>query len=375
MYDYQDTLAELNKNTSLSEKIRFIHGVLKGRYSFIARVSVALYEQKTDMLKTFIDSSGGDQPLVHYQAMLSDSPSLQDILAEGRPRVVNDLDIFAGGVHEHTRSINDQGYKSSYTLPMYVNSVFFGFTFFNSYEREPFTPEHLHYLDLFGHLVSLVVSNELTTVRTLFSTLQAARHITHFRDMETGTHLDRMSHYSRIIAGELADSYGFSDEYIEQIFLFSPLHDIGKIGVPDNILQKPGKLTDNEFKQMQKHTEQGRAIIDTLMEDFGLDTFPRIDMLRNIAHCHHEAVNGSGYPQGLQGNQIPIEARIISVADVFDALTSRRAYKESWTNDEAFAMLERLSGVKLDGECVQALIKHRDEIEQIQARFVEDMYG
>lgn len=375
MYDYQDTLVELNKNTSLSEKIRFIHGVLKRRFSFIARVSVALYDPKSDMLKTFIDSSGGDQPLVHYQATLSDSPSLQEILVEGRPRVVNDLDVFSAGAHEHTQAISAQGYKSSYTLPMYVNSVFFGFTFFNAYEKDPFSPESLHYLDLFGHLVSLVVSNELTTVRTLFSTLQAARHITHFRDMETGAHLDRMSHYSRLIAREMADRYGFSDEYIEQIFLFSPLHDIGKIGVPDNILQKPGKLTDDEFKQMQKHTEQGRAIIDTLMEDFGLDTFPRIDMLRNIAHCHHEAVNGSGYPLGLHGDQIPIEARIIAVADVFDALTSRRAYKESWNNDAAFAMLERLSGVKLDGECVQAFIKHRDEIEQIQARFVEDMYG
>lgn len=375
MYDYQDTLAELNKNTSLSEKLRFIHGVLKQRFPFIARVAVALYDPKTDMVKTFVDSSGGDRPLVHYQAGLSDSPSLQEILIEGRPRVVNDLDVFSSGVHEHTRAIKSQGYKSSYTLPMYVNSIFFGFTFFNSYEREPFTAESLHYLDLFGHLVSLVVSNELTTVRTLFSTLQAARHITHFRDLETGAHLDRMSHYSRLIARELADRYGFSDEYIEQIFLFSPLHDIGKIGVPDRILQKRGKLTDDEFRQMQKHTEQGRAIIDTLMEDFGLDTFPRIEMLRNIAHCHHEAVNGSGYPRGLHGDQIPMEARIIAVADVFDALTSRRAYKESWTNDEAFAMLQRLSGVKLDGECVQALIKHRDEIEQIQVRFVEDMYG
>lgn len=375
MFEYQDTLAELNRNTSLSEKIRFIHGVLKERYPFIARISVALYDPKTDVVKTFVDSSGGDQPLVHYEAVLSDSASLQEILLEGRPRVVEDLDVFASGVHEHTRAISTQGYKSSYTLPMYANAVFFGFTFFNSYERKPFTPESLHYLDLFGHLVSLVVSNELTMVRTLCSTLQAARHITHYRDMETGSHLDRMSHYSRMIARELADGYGFSDEYIEQIFLFSPLHDIGKIGVPDNILQKPGKLTDDEFKEMQKHTEQGRAIIDTLMEDFGLDTFPRIDMLRNIAHCHHEAVNGSGYPQGLHGNQIPIEARIIAVADVFDALTSRRAYKESWTNDEAFAMLQRLSGVKLDGECVQALIKHRQEIEQIQARFVEDRYG
>ena len=98
MYDYQDTLVELNKNTSLSEKIRFIHGVLKRRFSFIARVSVALYDPKSDMLKTFIDSSGGDQPLVHYQATLSDSPSLQEILVEGRPRVVNDLDVHGGPV-------------------------------------------------------------------------------------------------------------------------------------------------------------------------------------------------------------------------------------------------------------------------------------
>lgn len=375
MYDYQDTLAELDKNTSLSEKLKFIHGVLKKRFSFIARIAVALYDQKTDTLTTFVDSSGSDRPLAHYQARLGKTESLRDILIKGRPRVVNDLGIFAAGHHEHTRKIQAQGYKSSYTLPMYQSGEFFGFTFFNSYEKDSFNVEVLHHLNVFGHLISLMVANELVSVKTLFATLQAARHIAHFRSTETGSHLDRMSHYCRLIAVEMADQYQFTDEYIEHIFLFSPLHDIGKIGVPDRVLEKPGKLTEAEVGEMRKHTELGREIVDTLMEDFGLDTLPRVEMLRNIAYCHHESVNGGGYPQGLKGDQIPIEARIIAVADVFDALTSRRAYKERWTNDEAFAMLERLSSVKLDGACVQALMKHRDEIEEIQRSFEEDRYG
>jgi HD-GYP domain-containing protein (c-di-GMP phosphodiesterase class II) len=205
--------------------------------------------------------------------------------------------------------------------------------------------------------------------------LKTTNNFTHLRDPETGSHLDRMSRYSRIIAQSLADKYDLDDEYIEHIFMFSPLHDIGKIAIPDNILLKPGPLDDAERMIMNTHARKGREMIDDIILNFGLDGISNIDVLKNIAESHHEAVNGSGYPAGKAHEEIPLEARIVAVADVFDALTSSRPYKEAWSNDKSFEMLTQLAGEKLDIDCVNALINNRVEVEKIQHQFNEDLYG
>jgi HD-GYP domain-containing protein (c-di-GMP phosphodiesterase class II) len=196
--------------------------------------------------------------------------------------------------------------------------------------------------------------------------------MTHYRDIETGSHIDRTAHYARLIAREIAQNHNISDEQIEHIFMFSPLHDIGKIGIPDSILRKPGKLNEEETKIMMTHPAKGGEIINTILKDFGLGTFGHVDIMRNIAEYHHEAIDGSGYPKGLRGDEIPIEARISSVADIFDALTSHRAYKTPWSNEEAFTMLERLADTKLDRDCVEAMLKNIDKIVEIQQHFCDE---
>jgi HD-GYP domain-containing protein (c-di-GMP phosphodiesterase class II) len=173
----------------------------------------------------------------------------------------------------------------------------------------------------------------------------------------------------------LACKYNLDDAYIEHILSFSTLHDIGKVGIPDSILLKPGKLTREETETMRTHARRGREIIDDLISNFGLDHFDYVSVLRNIAEYHHEAINGSGYPEGRKGVQIPLESRIVAVADVFDALTSDRSYKKAWSNDEAFAMLKKMAGEKLDIDCVDAIINSRKEVEEIQGKFKEDMFG
>jgi len=375
MLDYRDTLEALNRHGPLSEKLKSLHEALGKRFAFIDRVAVAIYDPKTDDLKTFIHSSDGARPLVQYQAKLSEAGSLQYIIKSGNPRVVNDLDIFANGQHEHTRRIAAQGYGSSYTMPMYLGGDFFGFVFFNSYRKNVFDDDVLHFLDVFGHLISLVVVSEIAAIRTLVATVQAARDIAHLRDMETGAHLDRMSHYARVVAKELAPKFGFDDEYVEHVFLFAPLHDIGKIGIPDRILLKAGSLDADERDVMKTHAEKGRQIIDTMLRDFGLESFQHLNVLRNIAEYHHEAMDGSGYPHGLHGDQIPMESRIAAVADIYDALTSRRPYKEAWSVDDAFKELLGLAGSKLDSDCVEALVRNRAQLEEIRERFREDPYA
>lgn len=374
MFEHQDVLSALNGKLPLPEKIEYVHGLLKDRFDFIDRISIAIYDSKTDLLKTYLHSSNDHDPLVLYSAKLADSASMQEILKVGRPRVVNDLDIFSNVTAEHARRIATMKYRSSYTMPMFLNGEFFGFLFFNSHRKNVFNETTLHYLDMVGHLLSLLVIHEMSTARGLYAIVKTAANITLHRDIETGAHLDRMSNFARLIAKEVAKKYRLNDDLVEHIFLFSPLHDIGKIGISDSILLKAGKLTDAEFETMKTHASKGGEIIDMMLKNLGFDEFPHAEILRNIALYHHEAINGTGY-NGLMDHEIPIEAKIVAVADVFDALTSVRPYKKAWSNDRAFMFLQSMAGTKLDSDCVAALINRRTEVDAIQKQFKEDHIG
>ena len=207
----------------------------------------------------------------------------------------------------------------------------------------------------------------------MLAALRTANEMVHYKDPETGSHLERMSRFSRIMVKDLAKSgkYNFDDKYIEDIFIYSPLHDVGKISIPDKILLKPAKLDEKEFETMKTHAFRGKQVIDSIIRNFEFESFGNIDILRNIAQYHHEALDGSGYPEGFKGDNIPIEARIVAVADIFDALTTKRPYKEAWSNDDAYAMLQKLAKDKLDKDCVQALMNNKDTIEEIQNLFKE----
>ena len=172
-----------------------------------------------------------------------------------------------------------------------------------------------------------------------------------YRDPETADHLTRMSHYSRIIAQEM----GLSTHRQNLIFNASPMHDIGKIGIPDAILLKPGPLTDEERSQMQKHALIGEQILN------GSDS-ELMNVSAVIAGSHHEKYDGSGYPRGLKGADIPIEGRIIALADVFDALVSKRVYKEAWSLDVVYEFMREQAGQHFDPEVVDAFFRGIDDI-------------
>lgn len=375
MSDHIDTLDDLNKHIPLKQKLTSAHQVIKKSLPFIARIAIAIYDPDTRVLKTFIHSSDETTPLENYHALIDDAPSLKRILDQGRPRVINNFVTFDHDDKEHNKRLGRAGYAASYTMPIFNNGDFLGFIFFNSFQNDVFDEHALSQLDVFGHLISLLIISELSNIQTLAAALKTSGRITHLRDPETGSHLDRMSRYSRLIASALADKYQLEDDYIEHIFMFSPLHDIGKIGIPDDILMKPDKLEPYEMEIMKSHTIKGREIIDDILRNFGLDAVDYVNILRNIAEFHHESVNGAGYPAGRKGDDIPLEARIVAVADIFDALTSRRVYKHAWTNEAAFGALNQLAGEKLDQDCVNALLENIKEIERIQQQFKQDCYG
>jgi len=355
---------------SVSDKVIDLHQRIHERHPAIARIAIALYDPEMRRLKTFVASNDCvTSPLTGYECALDDVPSLLAIAQSGEARVLNDLSTIPASDTVHSRWLHDEGFLSSLTLPIRRNEQLLGFLFFDARKRDVFTEPVVADLLLSGHLISMIVTQELATVQMLVAGLRLASQFAHVRDLETGAHLDRMARYSRLIAREIGPAHGKNDDYTENIFLFSALHDIGKVGVPDRILLKPGKFTDAERDEMRQHVVVGLRMAERMISDFGLDTLPNIDMLRNIVIAHHERMDGSGYPNGLAGDAIPLEARIVATADVFDALACARSYKPAWTLANAFDEIERMSGAQLYAPTVQALVDCRPEVEAIYQRF------
>ena len=375
MADSPMDLRPLDESAPLSKKLAYLHSQLSQRFGGIDRVSVVVYDPHTDLLKTFIQSSGDRPSLTRYEAHLADVPSLQQLLSSGRPRAIDDLSRYAASDREHTRRILAAGYRSSYTVPMFLQGEFYGFIFCDSLTPARFTPDLIGHIDPFARLLALLVIAERRSIGALAAATKTVRYMTSRRDCETGAHLERMARYCRLIARELAGIHGLSDEYIENLFLFAPLHDIGKVAIPDSILLKPAPLTPEEFETMKTHTQKGLEIVDFMLHEFGFIQLAHVDIMRNIVLLHHEAVDGHGYPLGLRGAAIPLEARIVATADMFDALTSRRPYKPAWSIDQTFTEMRRVAGSKLDGECVEALARRRSDAEVIKAQFQETIFG
>ncbi|SDS02694.1 response regulator [Pseudomonas oryzae] len=191
--------------------------------------------------------------------------------------------------------------------------------------------------------LSLVRVDELRETR--LQIVQRLGMAAEYKDNETGLHVIRMSHYSRL----LALAAGLGEDEAEDLLHAAPMHDVGKIGIPDAILRKPGKLDADEWRVMREHARIGAKII-------GEHPGGLLKMAHNIALCHHEKWDGSGYPHGLRGEAIPLEARIVAIADVFDALTSERPYKQAWSVEEAVALIRSEAGRHFEPRLVQLFI-------------------
>ncbi|WP_244904521.1 response regulator [Cellvibrio mixtus] len=206
--------------------------------------------------------------------------------------------------------------------------------------------------------LSLVSAETLRTTR--LQVIQRLGRAAEYKDNETGLHVIRMSHFAR----EIALAAGMGEADAEELFNAAPMHDVGKMGIPDAILCKPGKLTPEEWEIMKQHARIGAEII-------GDDSSTLLQMARRVALCHHEKWDGSGYPQGLVGKAIPIEARIIALADVFDALTSKRPYKEAWPIETTVDYIKNESGKQFDPELVAAFIQALPKITAIRAQLLD----
>jgi putative two-component system response regulator len=227
-----------------------------------------------------------------------------------------------------------------------------------------------------NHFLEMEVQKRTAEVAAIQDvTIHAMASLAETRDSDTGNHIRRTQHYVKLLAENLRKHPRFcafldNDNIIKMLFKSAPLHDIGKVGIPDKILLKPAKLTYEEFEIMKTHTTLGRNAILQAEKELGLDV-PFLSLAKEIAYGHQEKWDGSGYPQGLKGNEIPITARLMAVADVYDALISRRVYKAGMPHEQAMQIILEGKGSHFDADMVDAFLELQDEFKAIAERYVD----
>jgi putative two-component system response regulator len=205
-------------------------------------------------------------------------------------------------------------------------------------------------------------------------TTMAMASLAETRDSDTGNHIRRTQYYLKVLAERLCDHPRFrmflDEQTISKLFKSAPLHDIGKVGIPDRILLKPGRLTPGEFEIMKTHTTLGRDAIVAAERQLGME----VDFLtyaKQIAYSHQEKWDGSGYPEGLAGDAIPVSARLMAVADVYDALISRRVYKSGMTHEQAVGIILEGRGAHFDPDMVDAFMQVAGDFHEIAKRYAD----
>ena len=206
------------------------------------------------------------------------------------------------------------------------------------------------------------------------ATILGLAKLAEYRDEGTGTHLERIREYAKIIAEEMAKNPKYAGhitpEFIDDIYQSSILHDIGKVGIPDAVLLKPGRLSDEEFDVIKRHTNLGGDAIKAIEMQIEGQSF--LALGKEIAYNHHEKWDGSGYPRGLNGEDIPLSARIIALADVYDALTTKRFYKEAYTHEKSRQIIIDLKGTHFDPEVLDVFLALADEFDRIRLENLDE---
>ena len=284
--------------------------------------------------------------------------------ADKLSRHANDGDLLA--------ALHEQGFGSAALLPITGSANAKAYLVFASRREDSYTAEHIEFLSNVAGQIAHALDKTVFLENLVVATIQGLAKLAESRDPETGDHLLRMALYAAIVAKELGETGAYSDEidtsYIREVFQFAPMHDIGKVGIADDILLKPGRLDEEQRREMERHPSIGAEVLrrcESQVNSLGYSIF---QIAIEIAECHHEKFNGNGYPRGLQGQDIPLSARIVAVADVFDALTSKRPYKDAWPVERALGLLDEESGKHFDPEVVGAFRRALPRVMEVYER-------
>jgi len=277
---------------------------------------------------------------------------------------------FAAGDHEPLlrRRLAEAGLASTVFMPLAAGGVMV----FAARQPDAYTAEHMEFLANIAGQIGHILDKTLVTEGLVVAAIEGLAKLAENRDPETGDHLVRMARYSALVAEELGREGAYRADihpaYVRDVLRFAPMHDIGKVGVPDRVLLKPGRLDPEERREMERHPTIGGQVLRRCEAQINALGHSIFAIGIEIAECHHEKFDGSGYPAALAGQAIPLSARIVAVADVFDALTSKRPYKEAWPVERALALMDEESGRHFDPEVVAAFRRTLPQVMAVYER-------
>ncbi|WP_168203589.1 HD domain-containing phosphohydrolase [Oceanispirochaeta crateris] len=308
--------------------------------------------------------------------------SLGEYTHSGELRYIPDLEEYSDKklektgfpVSESTRLILKEGIKSSLTIPFFVNDRCVGFLFISSRSKNSFDgisikhAKHIFTIIKSRIYLEYIIQDIIARISQSFVTLMDKK------DNETSSHIKRVSHYSAIIGRAVArKSDVLTPKDIREIYSYAPLHDIGKIGIPDSILLKPGSLTKDQFEIMNTHVTIGEEVIEAISQNISsYFPIPVLATAIDIIRGHHEKYDGSGYPRGLKGKEIPIAGRIVAIADVFDALTSKRPYKEAYSIEESLEIMTKKMTGHFDSDLLESFKDSIEDVKMIYEKYQEN---
>lgn len=360
----------INQATNLDEILVFIFEEFS---SFLPIDVVAMLrgDVKQEIMRVTHVHAKSKHALHEGDVIPIDNPVMQKLLGEISIISDDDIQSLVSG-NEANRvfsSLHDMGMQSVIIYPLCIGSDEQALLIFASSEQGAYNTAHQELLNNITGQVSHAFDRTIGMESLVISAVEGLAKLAESRDPETGDHLTRMSLYSYILADELSKEGKYKEQissgYVRHVYQFAPMHDIGKVGIEDKILLKPGSLSDDEWCEMKSHPVIGADVLrrcERQVNDAGYSMF-KIGI--EIAEGHHEKYDGTGYPHNRAAEEIPLSARIVAVADVFDALTSRRPYKEPWPVEKAIDLLHEESGKHFDPEIIHAFDRAYDRIMQV----------
>lgn len=382
---FQGVLKTLELTAEINQTVNFDDFLEKIYDSFIdyipySYIGIALLNSEKNSNEVYIKGSYGVGRNQKMKAAMTDilgyevsllKTSLGNIVETGQPRIINDLEEHVEGkpIKGYNKILLRSGIKSSITLPLMINESCIGFIFFSSDRKNVYKENHISFLRVLSNSIAIAFQQNIYIEDLLYSTLLALTKISEEKDKDTGEHLIRMSEYSTKLARLMSKDKRFKGQidskFIVDIEKFSPMHDIGKVGIPDNILLKPGKLNENEFNVMKNHTLNGARVLREAENNIVKSGNSVFKMGIEIAESHHEKWDGTGYPKGLKEYEIPLSGRIVALADVLDALLSKRSYKDAFSFEKATEIILDSKGTHFDPDIVDIFIDNIDEFQLI----------